>query len=312
MKVTNDVTYGQGLTCVNQYEASGCKSMDLKLDIYEPTGRQGGAAVPASKPAYVLMHGGGNVGGSKGGINVMVGKWWASRGFVVFDINYRLSKHKGLLPAKTQLLGLAWKPFWPSAYPATRDAKAAIRFVRANAGSYGIDIARVASSGGSAGATDMLAGGVTFEEDFKDELTVAEDSTLASTHLKFSSAVQCLVLHWPSDGGVLLAQQHYPAKGDRYRSDNPVAVSFHGDQDTTIPIEHSYAVQAAYNKTGVPFYMHVLKNCPHGSWCYDGKGHCLCSGAKWSPLMEELAFPAMVSPRALNLTVVGSMDAVVV
>lgn len=266
--------------------------------------------MPESKPAYVLMHGGGNVGGNKGGINVQVGKWWASRGFVVFDINYRLSGDKGLLPAKSDGNALQWSPAWPSLYPATRDAKAAIRFVRASASTYGVDVARVASSGGSAGATDMLASGVGFEEDFKAELTEAQDSTLASTHVSFSSAVQCLVLHWASDGGVSLAQEHYPATGARYRIGNPPVVSFHGDQDTTIPIEHAYAVQKAYAQTGVVFELHVLTGCGHGSWCYDGQGTCTCSGAKWSPLMEELAFPVMVT--SLNLTLVNATQVVVV
>lgn len=276
--------------------------MDLKLDIYEPTSKSGGVAVPALKPAYVMMHGGGNSGGSKGEF-MMNQRWWAARGFVVFDINYRLSGDKGLLPPKGTH-NLEWTPYWISLYPATRDAKAAIRFVRANSGQYGIDANRVASTGGSAGATDMLAVGVTFEEDYKNEITEANDPTLGSTNMNFSSGVQCLVLHWPSDGGVTLAQQHYPTRGDRYRSVNPPVVSFHGDKDTTIPIANTYAIQKAYVGTGVPFYLHVLKGCPHGSWCYDGKGHCTCGqGGKLGSLMEELAFPAVTKALALQIVV---------
>merc|ERR1712216_997309 len=115
-------------------------------------------------------------------------------------INYRLSGDKGLLPTKQTTDMLGWSPQWASLYPATRDAKAAIRFVRANADKYGIDVTRIASSGGSAGATDMLAAGVSFEEDYKNEITESQDPTLASTNMKSSSAVQCLVLHWASDG----------------------------------------------------------------------------------------------------------------
>lgn len=282
--------------------------MDLKLDIYEPTSK-GSVALPSMKPAYVMMHGGGNVGGTKGGLNIYVARWWAARGFVVFDINYRLSGDKGLLPTKHASDLLGWTPYWISLYPATRDAKAAIRFVRANAGRYGIDATRVASTGGSAGATDMLAAGVSFEEDYKNEMTEAQDPTLHSTNLNSSSAVQFMALHWPSDGGVTMVQENYPSRGNRYRSVNPPAVSFHGDKDTTIPIEHSYAIQKAYAQTGVPFDLHVLKGCGHGSWCYDGQGKCTCSGAPRSPLMEELTLPAMV--KALNLTLVGGREVVV-
>jgi len=277
--------------------------MQLKLDVYEPTMKSGGIVVPALKPAYVMMHGGGNVGGAKGGLNIYVAKWWASRGFVVFDIDYRLSGDKGLSPTQGAEL-LAWAPQWSSFYPATRDAKAAIRFVRANAGKYGIDANRVASTGGSAGATDMYAAGVSFEDDFKNEITEVQDPTLSSTNLNFSSAVQCLVLHWPSEAGVGLVQDRYQAPGNRYRSENPPVVSFHGDQDTTIPIEQSYAIQTNYAKTRVPFHLHVLKGCPHGSWCYNGEGACICSGAQRSPLMEELALP--VVSEALKLIIVDS------
>lgn len=284
--------------------------MELVLDIYEPEARSTGIPVPAVKPAYIMMHGGGNSGGAKGGINGNAGKWWAQRGFVAFDINYRLAGDKGLLPPKSASnASLQWQPYWTSAYPATRDAKAAIRFVRANANLYGLDPGRIVASGGSAGATDMLAAGVGFEQDYRDELTPDQDPTLASTNLQESSAVQCLVLHWASDGGVDLAAQHNSGLGERYRSSNPPVVSFHGDQDTTIPIEHAYAVQAAYANTGVPYELHVLEGCAHGPWCYNGQGVCGCSGATWSPLMEELALPVVVN--ALSLTLLGNAEVAV-
>ena len=38
-----------------------------------------------------------------------------------------------------------WTPNWASAYPAVRDLKAAIRFVRAKATEYGVDPSRVVS-----------------------------------------------------------------------------------------------------------------------------------------------------------------------
>lgn len=206
-----------------------------------------------------------------------------------------------------ELMG-EWNPQWASAYPATRDAKASIRFVRASAAKYGVDIGRIASSGGSAGATDMLAAGVSFEEDFKDEITVDQDPTLASTHLNMSSAVQCMVLHWASDGGITLVDDHNPGRGDRYRASNPPIVELHGDQDTTIPISHAYAVQSAYAKTGVTYELHVLEGCGHAAWCYDGQGLCSCSSdiplKDRSMLMEELAFPTVAS--SLDLKVVGA------
>merc|ERR1712000_802462 len=123
------------------------------------------------------------------------------------------------------------------------DTKAAIRFVRANAAVYGIDPGRIAVSGGSAGATDMLAVGVTFEGDYRDELSIEQDPTLGTTNLEFDSGVQCVKAQWASDGAVALAQQHDALHRSRYSSANPPVIAFHGDNDTSIPISHAYAVQ---------------------------------------------------------------------
>ena len=89
-----------------------------------------------------------------------------------------------------------WTPSWNSGYPAVRDLKAAIRFVRANADKYGVDASRIVVSGGSAGATNSVAAGVTFDGDYNRELTVEQDPTLATTHQEFNSSVQAVVAHW--------------------------------------------------------------------------------------------------------------------
>eukprot|EP00937_MAST-01D_sp_MAST-1D-sp2_P002585 g2585.t1 len=96
---TTDVIYAQGTACADQQDSSTCKPMDLKLDVYEPVMRAGGAAVPARKPAYILMHGGGNSGGDKDQYCFQgSAAFFASRGFVAFNIDYRLKGDNGLLP----------------------------------------------------------------------------------------------------------------------------------------------------------------------------------------------------------------------
>merc|ERR1712039_422772 len=141
---------------------------------------------------------------------------------------------------------LGWNPSWPSGYPAVRDCKAAVRFVRANAEKYGVDPDRIAVSGGSAGATDMLAVGVTFDGDYKNEISVEEDPTLASTHLSFSSQVQAVVAHWSSNGEIDLVREHDPQNRTRYSENSAPVIEFHGDKDTTIPINRAEEVQAEY------------------------------------------------------------------
>eukprot|EP00937_MAST-01D_sp_MAST-1D-sp2_P002584 g2584.t1 len=198
---------------------------------------------------------------------------------------------------------IGWNPSWGSGYPAVRDLKAAVRFVRARAGAYGIDATRVVVSGGSAGATNSVAAGATFEGDYVRELSTDQDPTLASTHLEQNSSVQCVVSHWASDGEIALAQAHDPLNRTRYGKSNAPIIEFHGDADTTISISHARAVQAAYNRTGVPYELHVLEGCGHAAWCYDGAGTCSCKNgvAGYGSKMDSIALPFVAKQLALQL-----------
>ena len=155
---TTNISYAQGLVCADgTFPGKACSPVDLLLDVYEPVAKArdgGGAPVPALKPAYILSHGGGNSGGEKEQWCVQgAANFYAARGLVAFNIDYRLAGQKGLLPPATPDPAgtLGWTPAWQSAYPAVRDLKAAIRFVKANAEKFGVDPNRVVVSGGSAG-----------------------------------------------------------------------------------------------------------------------------------------------------------------
>jgi acetyl esterase/lipase len=96
----------------------------LQLDILAPEPR-----ADALMPAVVYIHGGGWAGGER--------VWTPNRilaeaGFFTVSISYRFS-HQAIFPAQIH------------------DVKAAIRWVRANAGRYGVDPARIGIWGHSAG-----------------------------------------------------------------------------------------------------------------------------------------------------------------
>lgn len=307
VSLISNLTYGQGLACRgDQYNASLCRPVNLLLDVTLPAAR--GVPVPPLKPALIIAHGGGNDAGSKEELCLQASAaFFAARGFVAFNIDYRLAGDHGLLPPKNASPAADWTPTWQSGYPATRDLKAAVRFVRAQAALFGVDGGRIVVSGGSAGATNALAAGATFEGDYVDELSVDEDPTLATTHLGVSSVVQAVYSHWSSDGEVLLPQQHDPENRTRYTAANAPVAEFHGNNDTLIPIAHAYAVQAAYARTGVPYELVVLDGCGHSAWCYDGHGHCsdFCpTGGNttdgYDPTMDAIALPILA--RFLNLT----------
>lgn len=201
-----------------------------------------------------------------------------------------------------------WTPNWSSAYPAVRDLKAAIRFVRANAAKYGVDPSRIVVSGGSAGATNSVAAGITFDEDYNKELTVSQDPTLATTHQDQNSSVQCVVAHWSTDWEAYLPQMIDPANRTRFTAANAPIVEFHGSIDGTINISHARDAEAHYAKTGVAYQLHVLEGCAHGAWCYNGKtvngsAVCSCSNgvAGYDDTMDTMALPFVAEQLKLPL-----------
>jgi len=112
----------------------------LQLDLYLPA--QKASAPPQSKiPAVVFVHGGGWQSGNRAEFVPMAIRL-AERGFATATVSYRLSPE--------------------ARYPAAiHDVKSALRWVRAHAGEYGIDPARIAVAGGSAGGQIASLVGVT-------------------------------------------------------------------------------------------------------------------------------------------------------
>lgn len=96
----------------------------LRLDVFRPE-------KPGMHPAIVMVHGGGWRSGTKE-MQVPMAQMLAANGFVTIPVEYQLS-----LEAK---------------YPAAvHNLKSAIRWVKAHAEKYGVDTARIAISGCSAG-----------------------------------------------------------------------------------------------------------------------------------------------------------------
>ena len=100
-----------------------------KLDLYLPSR----PADAKASPAVVWIHGGGFTGGKKGEARAHnVCETLAAAGYVCVSIDYRLGEGA-----------------WPTNL---FDCKNAVRFLRAHAAEYGVDPARIAVFGGSAGA----------------------------------------------------------------------------------------------------------------------------------------------------------------
>lgn len=112
---------------------------ELRLDVWRPPDDPGGGnGAEAGRPAVVVVHGGGWRSGSRGEFPEW-NAWLADKGYVVFDIDYRLAP----------------PPSWQDA-PA--DVRCSVAWVKENAGPYGVDPARVALMGRSAGGHLALLG----------------------------------------------------------------------------------------------------------------------------------------------------------
>ncbi|MEQ8839661.1 MAG: alpha/beta hydrolase [Acidimicrobiales bacterium] len=112
---------------------------DLILDVYEPVGD-----TLEARPTVVLIHGGGFVNGSRTGY-VGAAEAYAQRGFVAVAIDYR-----------TCPSGISAEDFLAVATNAIDDGMEAIRYLHANAETYGIDTTRIATLGSSAGGAISL------------------------------------------------------------------------------------------------------------------------------------------------------------
>ena len=193
--------------------STGCKApriLNLTLDLYTPVG------VPAAlgpRPAFVATHEGGYskgteqgcllsalpkdparpadgpAGGHMGEMTAAC-RHFAARGFVCITMTYRLTSAQtggALAPANwtgTSPLNRSWlggfKPAPQAIYPAVRDSKAAIRWLRGHAAGLNIDKGYVGAGGWSAGACTTVFLASQREADFTHEMNDKTDPTFGS------------------------------------------------------------------------------------------------------------------------------------
>ncbi|MFK7775154.1 MAG: T9SS type A sorting domain-containing protein [Saprospiraceae bacterium] len=125
-------------------------TIDLELDIYYPE-----FDTNTSRPLLVAVHGGGFLGGSKNaGQIVKLCKEFAKRGYVTASISYRLgfrNEHDPLFGEFHEFYGYDEAEMIRAIYRSVQDARGAIRFMKGEADTYGIDTTNVFIGGESAG-----------------------------------------------------------------------------------------------------------------------------------------------------------------
>ena len=208
----------------------------LTLEMYRPAGDG-----QTSRPAIVLVHGGGFAGGNlHNGAMVTMARAFAQRGYVAVSINYRL------LNTAKEKCGVEATPSQNcinAALAAQHDAQAAVRWLRRNASTYGIDPTRIAIGGGSAGAATAL--------------TVAVNSTDPgdSGNPGYSSKVGAAI----SISGALPGPV---AKATFDPADSPTLM-FEGTADMTVPYAAAAGTATEMRAAGIPVVFEALQGGGH-------------------------------------------------
>ena len=233
------------------YASYGDRS--LEMDIYRPKNAWG------SLPAVVCIHGGGWAKGSRAN-HGKVAQAIAARGYVAATISYRLSGEA---------------PF-PAAI---HDCKAAVRFLRANAVEYGIDVGSVGAIGLSAGGhlTALLAtssgvtelegdgGNAEFSSDIQAAIPMGAQTDLLSERTREISAMEDRGRIWRQFLGGSLEE-----RASTYRLASPLHHLGKGDPpcwfitgETDDPSTHADRIRQQMNEQGISTGLTVIKDAPH-------------------------------------------------
>ena len=279
--IDEDVTYAEGLA--HSSASAPTSAIPLLLDVYYPDNNS------TNRPVCMFIHGGGFQGGTKTKPEIVnMANYYASRGWVFVSIDYRtveeLGTIRGLTPEQVQSFhrGIApqeWIEFSlqnaespdevqtsVAIYAAQRDAKAALRWIVANADTYAINTDFITVGGASAGAISTIALGITEQQDFRDEISQTDAPTLSTTHLNASYDVQSMIYFWGANVKLELYEAIYGL--NRYDSGDPELFMAHGTMDVnpSTPFSEAVEMEGIYNSLGIYNELVPLEGAGHGAW----------------------------------------------
>lgn len=210
----------------------------LTMDVYYPEN----ISADRKYPAMVVFFGGGWKKGSTRQFEPHA-EYFSHRGIVVFLANYRVEGRHGTTP-----------------FESLKDAKSAIRFVRANADRFRIHPDSIVASGGSAGG--HLAAAASLTGKYSDERDPRGISPKANALVLFNPVLD----NGPGGYG-------YERIGEAFvdfsplhnlREGAPPTVIFLGTKDALIPVETMEYYKVVMEKVGSRCDLHLYEGQPHG------------------------------------------------
>lgn len=217
---------------------------DLLCDVFSPPVKT------AKMPAILLLHGGGWAGGDKSQLKPYAIQL-ARYGFVCVCSEYRL-------------IG---ESIWPAQI---HDVKAAIRWMRANAETLGIDAEKICVSGNSAGGhLALILGGSVGVAELEGEGGNSGFSTHVSAVSAIYAPAEIKLSHNPMLIGALLGKdagekEELQASPSSYvNKDYPPSILVHGSKDELVPHESSWRLYHLMEEHGVSAELHLYQGLPH-------------------------------------------------
>jgi len=168
----------------------------------------------------------------------------ALRGMVAFSAEYRVKNRDGVTPVDC-----------------VRDAKSAIRWVRAHASGLGVDPERIAAGGGSAGghlaASTAMIPGMDDPKDPDREVSSRPQAMVLFNPVLDTEAFRHLKKTLGPPAKAISPMAHV-------RPGLPPAVLFHGTADTTVPFAQARAFVKAMKDAGNRIEFHPAEGGRHG------------------------------------------------
>lgn len=234
--VRSDIVYGQGV--IND----GASVTNLLLDLYIPD--EFTVAAKKQFPLMLMMHGGFFAYGSKTDADVVASaQEYASRGWLVASINYRLQSNNPVPSARVQPLydaagGASATLLERTVIAAVDDAIGALEFLQARDDTYA---PWTVTWGFSAGAYMALISGYSLDDYGMQPLEVAAVIDIAGS----------------------IADAYVGTPFDDPTGSDPVLMIIHGTDDTVVPFQNATDLQTFALASGLPLDYQAVQGGAH-------------------------------------------------
>ncbi|MEO8711199.1 MAG: alpha/beta hydrolase [Parafilimonas sp.] len=260
--VFKDVQYG------SNKDMNGI-TVNLALDVYVPNG----ATASQKFPFILFVHGGGFTAGDKSSAATAM-QQFTSEGYVAASIDYRLDSS---IDAATDPCSIDTGITQRAVYMSVQDARAAMRFMVANASKYNIDTSKIFLDGNSAGAVTILNSYYLTQTDFNKIIPGIEAELGGINNADNSLTNTFHIIGMAANSGCLPNPEYIT-------SSNAVpTILFHGGEDSVIPVQQGHAyycpstmyvygskiLYARFLQLGVAAVIHIDPTGGHGPYTED-------------------------------------------